>query len=187
MQKHPNKPILNIQHPTTPPFGYSIIEMLIAVGVFAIVGIVITNSLASSFKNSQKTNSISNVKSNVDYAMSTMERLLRNAVSIDTTNSTPTRLVYEDEYGNSDMFFNCDSSGGFIASGSATLGTNIRLSSTNTVIDCTGVVFTYPPSSPGVPQIVEMTLTGSDSTTGTGVEGASVTSKSRVILRNYSN
>ena len=167
--------------------GYSLIEMLVAIGVFAVIGIVVTSSLASSFKNSKKATAISNVKSNVDYAMSTMERLLRNAVHVDTVNSTPKMLVYEDEYGNSDMFFNCDSANSYIASGSATLGTNIQLTSDETLIDCSGTIFTYPASAPGVPQIVEITLKGTDKNVGVTAEGSSVTSKTRVLLRNYSN
>lgn len=178
MQK--KQSIYYILHSISYPSGYSIIEMLVAIGVFAIVGIVVTNSLASSFKNSSKSNSISNVKSNIDYAISTMERLLRNAQSIDNSSSTSTRLNYEDEYGNNTYFQCVSGSPNYIASGSA----SVKLTSDQVIVDCSSV-FTYPVSQPGVPQIVEITLKGTDKNMGTSVEGASVTSKTRILLRNY--
>jgi len=168
--------------------GYSILELLVAVGVFAVVGIVAVNSLASSFTSSKKSDALSDVKSDVDYALSTMERLLRNAQSIEPPPiSSATRVVYVDEYGNTGMYFDCDAGGGYIASGSAILGT-VRLTSTGTIIDCSGApaVFSYPALLPGVPSIVEINIKGTDKNFGTSVEGASVTANTRILLRNYS-
>jgi prepilin-type N-terminal cleavage/methylation domain-containing protein len=164
--------------------GYSIIEMLIAIGVFAIVGVVVTSSLASSFKNSKKSNAISNVKTNVDYAMSTMERLLRNAQYINKTTDTPpstaTKIYYRDQF-NRLTYFECiTGSPNYIASGSAT----VKLTSDQVIIDCASI-FTYPVPDPGVPQIVEITLKGTDRSAGTTTEGATVTSKTRILLRYY--
>jgi len=169
--------------------GYSILEMLVAVGILAIVGIVVTSSLASSFKNSKKSNAISNVKSDVDYAMSTMERLLRNADSIQSPppGGSANSLVYTDEHGNTGMTFQCVTPGDYIASGSAVLGF-VRLTSSSTVVDCSGSpLFTQGAIVAGVPQVIEINLTGVDKTAGTSVEGASVTSKTRVLLRNYAD
>jgi type II secretory pathway pseudopilin PulG len=162
--------------------GFSIIEMLIAVGVFAIIGVVVANSLASSFKNSKKSIAVSNVKGNIDYAMSTMERLLRNAQTIDPA-STATKLIYTDEKGKT-TYFECVSSGTppYIASGSAT----VKLTSDQVKIECSNI-FSYPAVVPGVPQVVEITLKGTDKNSGSSAEGSSVTSRSRILLRNYIN
>lgn len=166
--------------PYTQPRGFSIVEMLISVGVFAIVGIVITNSLSSSFKNSRKSSAISNVKSNIDYAISTIERLLRNAQSIDVVSSTATKLVYIDEFGNNTNFECISGAPNYIASGSA----SVKLTSNQVIVDCVSV-FSYPSPPPGVPQVVEISLKGTDKDIGAGVEGSSVTTKTRILLRNY--
>jgi hypothetical protein len=114
-------------------------------------------------------------RENADFAVSTMERLLRNAQDI--TLCTSTHLVYIDEFKNS-TDFTC--TGGYIASGSA------RLTSTNVNVNCSsaGAVFICAAPAPGVPKTVEISVTASDASTS-GTEGASVTSKTRVLLRNY--
>ncbi len=158
--------------------GFSIVEMLISTALLAVVMIVATQSLAASLKNSRKSDSISKVRENVDYAVSTMERLLRNAQSVTCT--TPKKLDYVDEYDNT-TYFNCITSGGysFIASGSATT----KLTSSNVNIDCTAV-FNCPVSASGVPATVEITLKGTEHPS-LGSEGSTITSKTRIQLRNY--
>jgi hypothetical protein len=163
-------------------FGYSVIEMLVVAGVFATIGVIITNSLAFSFKNSKKTSAISNVKSEISYAASTIERVLRNARGIKLPSdplypSSPTKLYYVDEKGDV-SFFECVSGGtsSYIASGSA----GIRLTGNSVVMDCSSV-FSYPDGG----NVVDIALKGYDKTFGSGEEGASVSVKTRIIIRNY--
>ena len=88
--------------------GFSLIEMLIVVAVFSILAVVATQSLSSSLRGSKKSESQVIVRENVDFALSTMERLLRNADSLNCASSDANTLVYIDEYGNS-VRFDCSS------------------------------------------------------------------------------
>ena len=164
-------------------YGFSLVELLIAVGIFAIVAVVTTQSLSSSLKNSRKSDAIRKTRENVDYSISTMERLLRNAQSVTCTSSSPTgsRLDYVDQYGKLTSF-SCITSGsdGYIASGSA------RLTSTSSVVNCSlePVFFCTDPLD-GVPASVQITVNAYDSQFGNTEEGASVRSRTKVLLRNY--
>jgi hypothetical protein len=107
-----------------------------------------------------------------------MERLLRNAQNI--TSCTSTSLNYSDEFGNSTNFVCSGGANGFIASGSA------RLTSTNVLVNCTGAppVFTCPVSPPGVPDTIQINVSGRESSTS-GAGGGQITSITKVLLRNY--
>lgn len=159
--------------------GFSLVELLIAVGIFAIVAVVTTQSLSSSLRNSRKSDAIRKTRENVDYALSSMERLLRNAQEVNCTN--PNTLSYKDEFGRPTSF-TCVRTGseGYIASASA------RLTSTSSVVDCNSepVFFCTPPTD-GVPGSVQITINAYDSTFGTTEEGAGVRSRTKVLLRNY--
>lgn len=171
------KPVLK---PVFAEKGFSIIEMLITTALFAVIMVVSTQSLATSLKNSRKSDSISKARENADFAVSTMERLLRNAK--DVTACSDLELEYTDEYGKTSNF-TCDA-GSFIASGSA----GLRITSTSVNIDCTGTVkvFNCPAPAIGVPQAIEITVKASDASSS-GAEGADVISKTKVLLRNYVN
>ncbi len=158
--------------------GYSIIEMLVSVALLVIVMIVATQSIASSLKNSRKSDSISKVRENVDYVISSMERLLRNAQSRSCI--SPQQLNYVDEYGNTTNF-SCITSGGYsyIASGSAAT----KLTSSNVSVNCSSV-FSCPTPAAGVPQSVIIKITASEYPS-VGADGATVTSQTRMQLRSY--
>ena len=160
--------------------GFSIIEMLVVLVVFSILAIVTTQTLSTSLRGSRKSDAQSRARQNVDFAMSTMERLLRNTQSI--TSCSATQLNYMDEY-NRPGSFRCACSGTdcYIASGSATPK---RITSPEVVITCSGIFSCPPTPAPGVPPSILITITGRDATT-TGAEGNEVTSKSRILLRTY--
>lgn len=62
--------------------GYSIIEILVVVGVFAVLGILATQSINLSLKSSKKGDSIVSVKQELENAASTIERQLQTASSV---------------------------------------------------------------------------------------------------------
>ncbi len=156
--------------------GFSLIEMLVVLFVFSILGIVSTQILALSLRGSKKSESIGEVRSNVEYAASTMERLLRNAKSITTCNGTT--LEYVDEFGNVGLF-ECDT--GIIASGSGALVSN--LTSDRVSITCSGIFACVYPLN--LPPSISITLVGEDANLGTGAEGSSVTVMTQLQLRTY--
>ena len=157
--------------------------MLVAISLFVIIATVSAQSLGSGLRSSKKTESIGVVKENVDYAMSTMERILRNAREFDCTAAQPrNRLDYIDEFGR-DVYFSCLPSGtsNFIASNSAT----VRLTSPNLtrVTNC-ALVFNCTDGIGGLPDSVIININATH-VSATAAEGATVTSTTRVVLRNY--
>jgi prepilin-type N-terminal cleavage/methylation domain-containing protein len=162
--------------------GFSLMEMLVVVFVFSILGVVATQILALSLRGSGKSESIGETRANIEYAVSNMERLLRNATEIDSSCGVAGTniLMYTDENGEPGEF-ECDTGGNYIASGSA----SIPITSDAVEIDCNGSVFICPAPATNVPQTVLIEVTGQDAQLGTGVEGSSVTVKTQVQLRNY--
>lgn len=158
--------------------GFSIIEMLIVVTVFSVLALITTQIMAISLGGVIKSENISQVRENVDSSLATMERLLRNASSLDCVSNN--RLEYEDEFGNNTSFECITDSGiGHIASGSAA----VRLTNNDVNIKCDEVtVFQCDPDS--TPRYVIMTIRAEDSSHGTGEEGSSYESGTRVLLRN---
>lgn len=161
--------------------GFSLVEMLVVVLVFSILSILIIQSLVLVLRGSRKSESLSIVKGNVDYAMSSIERLLRNAQDLNCALSTGSRLVYTDEYGNTGTYFSCEELGSdaFIASSSA----SIRLTSPDVRITNCSTVFTCIDGN-GTPDSLEITVSA-DSVNFTGAEDSVITSKTRLILRSY--
>lgn len=62
--------------------GYSVIEILVVVGVFAILGILATQSISLSLRSSKKSGSIIDVKQELDNAAGNIERSLQTASSV---------------------------------------------------------------------------------------------------------
>lgn len=168
--------------------GFSLVEMLVVIFIFSILGVVTTQSLALSLRGSKKSESIGAVKENLEYTVSTMERLLRNAKSIDVTacNASQNRLDYVDEYGVS-AYFECSNADARVASGSATTSTIMTSNQVEILCSAAG----YSPFScqesadPNSPPSVSIELHGRDADLGSGVEGADVTVKTKVLLRTY--
>jgi prepilin-type N-terminal cleavage/methylation domain-containing protein len=166
--------------------GFSLIEMLVVILVFSTVSVITTQAVASSLRNTRKSDSISKTRENVDFSISTMERLLRNAQNITSLcdGTATTTLTYNDER-NIPGIFSCvtDAGVGHIASGSG--ATPPRLTGTDVNIDCTQTSFVCTPAvPPGVPQSVRITVSGS-ATNATGAEAATVTSSTKILLRIY--
>lgn len=160
--------------------GYTLVEILIVVFIFAILMIVVVQSLANSFKTTTKSENEIVVRENIDYAISIIERNVRNAKSIDCLNSST--LNYEDQYGGS-ASFTCVPTGsvnGQIASSSAILTTN------EVYIDCSNAVFVCNPGGVGINPSVKISLEGRNANAG-GAEQATVVSETTITLRAYGN
>ena len=64
--------------------GFTLIETLVVVGIMAIVAVVSSNMFFTVFKSSGKTKVLTKVKENGDYALSVMERLIRDSQEVVT-------------------------------------------------------------------------------------------------------
>ena len=161
--------------------GFTLVEMLVVIMIFAILGVVSTQALVLSLRGTSKSQSLIEVKENVDYSLSTMERLLRNAQDLDCALSTGNRLWYTDENGN-DAFLTCRASGSdnYIASNS---GVFILTTPDVRITNC-GSVFTCTEGASGVPDTAEIRIEA-EHTGKSGAEGSQVTSSTRIQLRSY--
>ena len=76
--------------------GFTLIEILVALGIFVIILVVGSNMFFTILKSSSKTKVLTEVKQNGDYAINVMERMIRNAKEIvENTEATPLRCASE--------------------------------------------------------------------------------------------
>lgn len=68
--------------------GFTLIETLVSILIVATLGIIITMSLSNLLNGSAKTEAIKDVKQNGDYALSSMEQNIRNAVNVYNQNGS---------------------------------------------------------------------------------------------------
>ena len=165
--------------------GFSLIEIMVVITIFAILGIIVTSSIILTLAGTKKSESLIRVRDNLNYSLSVIERNIRNANSIpisDCTGTPSTTLNYLDQNGNPTSFscitFGTDS---YIASGSANPS---RLTSDSIkIVDCSNV-FTCTPSDANTPPFVTIDLTVQDASSS-GVQSAEVTAQTQIYLRNY--
>lgn len=166
--------------------GFSLIEMLVTVFVFALVAIVATQSLTNSLRSSTKTKATQDVRENLDFSLSTIERLLRNAKSLDCTSSTASKLIYKDEYGNAANFelkvSSTDTTDVYIASQSGSISQ--RLTSYDVMIDSSQPIFTDITCPISYPHSVDISLKAK-ARGASGSEGAEYQVSTKILLRNY--
>jgi len=159
--------------------GYSLIEVLLAIGVFSLLAVLVTQTLANTLRSAKKSDTQSKVRTNFDYAISVMERQLRNADNITTCDGNPSNIIeYTDANGDSADFY-CNLANEYVASRSGTRDDHL----TSDEVSLTSCSFTCTQES-GVPDSIEISLSGTDNT-GSGVESSHVTVQTRVMLRTY--
>lgn len=159
--------------------GFSIIEMLVVVSIFVVVGILTTRSVSMTLRGSKKSDSTIRVRENLNYSMGVIERQIRNAEKIVACPLTdPLTLSYVD-FGGILSSFSCNlTSPGYVASGAATT----RITSND--ISVTACSFTCSQINKNNPPIVTVNLTAEDATQ-TGMDKASVSTQTEIVVRNY--
>jgi prepilin-type N-terminal cleavage/methylation domain-containing protein len=78
--------------------AFTLIEILVVVGIFAVVAIVVVSAVILSIRGSVKTDRSISVRENLDYSLSLMEREVRNAKSVDSCPS-PNTITFTDSDG----------------------------------------------------------------------------------------
>lgn len=158
--------------------GFSLIELLVVISIFAVVGMLTTSIVAITLKTSKKSDSLVRVRENANYALAVIERQIRNAENISVCNgvSSPS-LAYTSIEGVLGTF-TCVTPGvaGYIASGSARLTTDD--------ISVTSCSFICSQTDINNPQIVKVSITAEDAVSTSGEKG-SITSDIEIITRNY--
>lgn len=162
--------------------GFSLIETLVVVVMFAVLATIAAQSTSLSLRSARKSDSLSDVRGNLDNAISVMERALRNSQGITSAcNGVPgTRIDFLDEYEVA-TYFRClnMTTTGYVASGSARL-TSDQIDLETCQITCT----TPTSSSPAIVDIV-LSATNSNATGLSNQDKSSITVDTRVNLRVY--
>jgi len=165
--------------------GFSLIEMLVVMSIFAVIGILTTTSVALTLRSGQKSDSLVRVRENVNYAFSIVERQVRNSGKITSdcavTGTISSSILYISIEGISTSF-TCVTAGTdkYIASGSGALAKRL----TSSDISVTSCSFTCTRQTVNSPAIVKVNITAEDATS-TGTEKGSISTQTEIIVRNY--
>lgn len=155
--------------------GFTLIEMLVAVAILGTVGLVSSRIFFTALRGASKSDVIREVKQNGDYALTVMERMIRNAVDI--TSVCPTianSLTIKNLDGNSTTF---SLAGGQISSNSASL--------TNNKVIVSGLSFTCLRTT-GKPDVINISFSVAQTGAGAGPEEiSSLNFQTTVSLRTY--
>ncbi len=166
-------------------YGFSLIEIMVVITIFAVLGIIVTSSIILTLAGTKKSEALIRVRDNLNYSLAVIERNIRNANSIPVSGCTgipSDKISYLDENG-SVASFSCvqDVSGNYImASGSSTPASRI----TSNTIKVTSCSFTCTPTESDSPPLVTIDLTVQDASSS-GVQSAQVTATTQIQLRNY--
>jgi hypothetical protein len=157
--------------------GISLIEIMIVIVVFTILGVLTTNAVFLTLRGTQKSQSIQKVREKMNYVVSIIQRQLRGAQKItECPNSDPLRLDFTNEEG-SESYFSClEGETGYIASGSARL--------TSDDISITSCSFTCEEGDSGGPDVISVNIIAEDAEES-GIIKGKATFDSKIILRNF--
>jgi len=161
--------------------GFTLIEMMIVVSLLGIIAVVGSGAFFSILRGSTKTKTLQMVKQNGDYAISVMERMIRNARALvsPTEDSTVTSIKIKNPDGK-ETTFSCGGPQATIASNGASL-----LSSEVKVNNCN--IFEVTVGQPEIrPAVVKINFNLSPEVSSTRPEEqATVNFQTTVTLRNY--
>ena len=157
--------------------GISLVEIMVAVVVFTILGVLTTNVVFLTLRGTQKSQSIIKIREKMNYVVSIIQRQLRGAQKITTCPNTDTTMI---EFSNEDGItssFSCNDIGeeGYIASGSARL--------TSDDISITSCSFLCEEEA-GNPAVILLKLVAEDAEEE-GVIKGKATFDSIIVLRNF--
>ena len=156
--------------------GFTLIEMLIVIVVFSVIGVVSSETIILTLRGTAKADATAKVRNNLDYAVGAMERQIRGAKSVSCSAPPPTLNVIDQD--NNLIKFTCDSVNtnhlpSDIASSSAFL-----TSSTITISAC---AFTCTAATSTTPAQVKIDVTAQDA----GNQFAPVSESTQITLRSY--
>lgn len=125
--------------------GFTLMEVLVSVGIIAIVGTVIAQSFFTMVRTNVKSELINNVKQNGDFSLDVMSRMVRNASSVTTTCSaagttTPSLTILNPNSYTTTFTCQLDGAVARIASVSAMRTEYLTSRNVSLGVDCTGTL-----------------------------------------------
>ncbi len=156
--------------------GFSLVEILIVVLIFAVIGLLLSQTIILTLQTTKKADTTTRVRENVDFALTSIDRQLHSALSISSVcdGSKLTVLNYTDVNGSPGSYTCNIGSNGYIASGSAQL-TSAQIA----IIDCYFIC-----SKTNAAPSVDVGIVASDKNI-TGKENATVSASTKIYLRTY--
>ena len=162
--------------------GFSLIEMLVVIGVFSVLAIVSAQSIIVSLSGAKRSSSSTKVRENLEFAISTIERKIRNSQAISCVSSA--RVDYED-VNEATLGFECldltATRNGYLVARSAT---GSRNAITDNTIDITSCAFTCTAATGTVPPSLNIRLSAIDNASS-GVQRGTATVNTKIFLRAY--
>lgn len=158
--------------------GFSLVEILVVLSVFAILGIVVSQSLLLILRGARKSDTSNKVRQSLDFALDSMERQIHNATNLTPCPNADTTTISVVDQNKQTYSLSCSGIGpaGFVASASSRL--------TSTDISVTACSFVCTPSTASVPPFVKIDITAQDSQ-AVGPENTKITDTRIIYLRNY--
>lgn len=160
--------------------GLSLVEILVVISIFAVVGLLSTRSVFLTLRGAKKSDSLVRVRENVNYSLAIIERQLRSSESINSCGLLGTSAISYNTIDGVTSTFNCvapsGSNSGYISSGSARL-TSDEISVTSCSFSCSQVDINNPP-------VVKIVIEASD-TESRAEEKGTVTAQTEIVIRNY--
>ncbi len=173
--------------------GFTLLEIIIATSIVAIIGVIISQTLSSTTKSNSKVEILKEVKQNGDFALSIMERMIRNARQITSTcsdvgTSGQSLVLTNFDGGSTTLSCQWDGSISRVASVSAAgtdflTGTNVTLGGTDCTSASLGFTCTSLANAPNTINIV-FGLTQSRGSSAI-FDQASQSFQSSVSIRNH--
>lgn len=158
--------------------AFSLVEILVVISIFAVIGILTTRSIFITLRSSRKSDSLVRVRENVNYAMGIIERQIRTAESVNCATVTANNLPYIADGGISTSFSLATvGTDRYIASGAARLTSN-DVTVTSATFTCTQDLNKNNPPS------INISIVAEDNKS-IGAEKGSVSSQTEILLRNY--
>jgi prepilin-type N-terminal cleavage/methylation domain-containing protein len=179
--------INNLQFINVLEGGMTLLEVMVVITIFAVLGILVTESVTLTLQGAKKSESIVKVRENLDYSLSIIERQIRGASTIVSTcyipPATPVpggspEIDYTDQNGTLSSF-SCQQMGSdnsYIASGSSRL--------TDSAVRIVSCAFICTSSSSSNAPVVAIDLTMQDAS-ASGTQKANVSASTQIYLRNY--
>ena len=164
-------------------WGYSLIELMIVTAIFAILALLISGVVIQSVRNTQKSESLSNVRNEVNNVILVMERHLRNS---DHMEPITNGIQYIDPEGIEARFICLDlvDDVGKVASQSPDPDWDDSFDLTSTKVDVNSCSFIITSGEYDVPDKVDVRIEA-EAAGVMGVEGGSIVVETILNLRNY--
>lgn len=167
--------------------GMSLLEVMVVITIFAILGILVTQSVILTLEGSRKSESVVRSRENLDYSLSIIERQIRGASGLyadsgyitQCTGADAQAIYYLDQNGQPGSFVcggTIGSPGSYIASGAAQLTSDMVK-----IADCHFHCYSGTSTSPAYATI-DVTV---QDASASGIESANVSASTEIYLRNF--